>query len=354
LLNAHYTSPLNNGLGWAIFLLAFVLRWPSSSPEWSHVHERAFVLYPLIFWGGDFNPHFFNYPTFTLYVISALYYIYYLLFSAQAVEYFVAYRYFVDPNDLLAIARTTNTLVSAATVAVCMTTAGRLYGRTGGYLAGVVLAVMPLHARFAHLAITDVAAGFFTALAVLYGVRIVQQQQRGDMVLAGVCVGLTAASKYPAGLALMPVLGRNWRENATWTSLALLAVPVITSGLIFVMASPFVLLDWPGFWASFEEMAGEHLLDDIHATDDPAWYYWMRHNFRYGLGWAGLLVLTVSLGWPTIGRRREEWVVVVGAVVFLLLLFSASPVFMRYAQPLAPLLAILLARSGRALASRRS
>lgn len=152
----------------------------------------------------------------------------------------------------------------------------------------------------------------------------------------------------------MPVLGRNWRENATWTSLALLAVPVITSGLIFVMASPFVLLDWPGFWASFEEMAGEHLLDDIHATDDPTWWYWVRHNFRYGIGWAGLLLLTISLGWPTIGWRREEWVVVVGAVVFLLLLFSASSVFMRYAQPLAPLLAILLARSGGALASRRS
>ena len=84
---------------------------------------------------------------------------YFLLFSAESLDYFVAYRYFVDPADLLAIARTANTLVSAVTVAVCMAAAGRLYGRTGGYLAGVVLAVMPLHARFAHLAITDVAAG---------------------------------------------------------------------------------------------------------------------------------------------------------------------------------------------------
>ena len=159
MLKIRYTSPLKDGLGWAIVLLALALRWPFSSPEWSHVDERAFVLYPLGFWGGDFNPHFFNYPTLTLYVASALYYVYFLLFSAESLNYFVAYRYFVDPADLLAIARTANTLVSAVTVAVCMAAAGRLYGRTGGYLAGVVLAVMPLHARFAHLAITDVAAG---------------------------------------------------------------------------------------------------------------------------------------------------------------------------------------------------
>lgn len=356
--NIRYRSPLKDGLGWAILLLALALRWPFPSPEWSHVDERALVLYPLGFWSGDFNPHFFNYPTFTLYIASALYYVYFLFFSTQSLEYFVAYRYFVDPIDLLAIARTANTLVSAATVAVCMAVGRRLYGRTGGYLAGVVLAVMPLHARFAHLAITDVAAGLFTALAVLYGVKIVQERRRSDIVLAGVCAGLAAASKYPAGLALVPVLvacllSRPWREIATRSSLVVLAAPVIAAGLSFVVASPYVLLDWSAFRESFAAMAGEHLLSTSHAGDDPAWWYWLRHNFRYGLGWAGLPVLAVSLLWPTVGRRREEWVVVVGAVVFVLLLLLASSVFMRYAQPLAPLLAILLARSGVVFTSRR-
>ena len=117
------------------------MRWPFSSPEWSHVDERAYALYPLVFWDGDLNAHFFNYPTFTLCVASALYYVYFLLFSAESLDYFVAHRHFVDPADLLAIACTANTLVSAMTVAVCMAAAGRIYGRTGVYLAGVVLAV---------------------------------------------------------------------------------------------------------------------------------------------------------------------------------------------------------------------
>lgn len=346
-----YKSPLKDGLGWAIVLFALALRWPFSSPEWTHVDERALVLYPLGFWSGDLNPHFFNYPTLVLYLASALYYVYFLLFSAESLDYFVAYRYFVDPADLLVIARTANTLVSAATVAVCIAIGGRLYGRTGGYLAGLFLAVMPLHTRFAHLAITDVAAGFFTALAVLYGVRIVQQGRRSDMALAGMWAGLAAASKYPAGLVLIPVLvacllSRRCLWHVLW-------IPVATAALSFAATSPYVLLDWSGFRTAFAGMADEHLLGAGHASEEAAWWYWLHHNFRYGLGWFGLPLLAVSLLWPTVVRRREEWVVLAGAVVFAALLFGASSVFMRYAQPLLPLLAVLLARSGVALVHRR-
>lgn len=343
-----YRPLSREGLNWAILLLAFALRWPWPLPEWTHVDERAFVLYPLGFWSGDLNPHFFNYPTLTLYLASALYYVYFLLFSAESLEYFVAYRYFVDAADLLAITRTANALVSTGTVAVCMAIGGRVYGRTGGQLAGLLLAVMPLHARFAHLAITDVAAGFFVALAVLYGVRVVQTSGRGDLVLAGVWAGLAAASKYPAGLALVAVLVGCLlsRRRATW-------VPVAMAGLSFAVASPYTFLDWGGFIEAFAGMAREHLISDGHTSGEPAWWYWLHHNLRYGLGWAGLLALPVSLLWPRVDRRREEWVVLAAAVVFALLLFGASSVFMRYAQPLAPLLAVLLARWGAALSRQR-
>ena len=63
----------------ALFVWALYLRWPLPAPEWQHVDERAFILHPLGFWSGDFNPHFFNYPTLHFYLASALYYLYYLM-----------------------------------------------------------------------------------------------------------------------------------------------------------------------------------------------------------------------------------------------------------------------------------
>ena len=334
-------------LHWAIVLLAVARRWPLPLPEWTHVDERALIMYPLGFWGGDFNPHFFHYPALTFYLYSALYYVYFLLLGTGSLEYFVAYRYFVDPSDLLIIARTANALASAATVAVCMAIGSRLYGRTGGRLAGLLLAVMPLHTRFASLAITDVCAGLCATLAILYGVRAMQTDGRGEWALAGLWAGLAAGSKYPAGLALVAVLAgcalaRHWR----W-----LWLPLTMAALAFVATSPYTLLDWAGFQEAFERMAGEHLVSMDHSTGESAWQYWLYHNLRHGLGWVGLLALPVALVWPG-ERRREEWVVVIGAALYVGLLFTASSVFMRYAQPLVPLLAVLLARWGAALPRR--
>ena len=58
-----------------LFAAGLFLRFPWPVPEWFHVDERAFVLHPLGFWSGDFNPHFFNYPTLHFYLASALYYL---------------------------------------------------------------------------------------------------------------------------------------------------------------------------------------------------------------------------------------------------------------------------------------
>ncbi|MFT5089688.1 MAG: hypothetical protein ACI8PG_004060, partial [Planctomycetota bacterium] len=114
---------------WAIAIgaLALYLRWPISGLAWSHVDERAFLLYPLGFWSGDLNPHFFNYPTFHLYLVSGLYYLYYLIFSPDSLDYFIAYHYLVDGDALLAI--------------------------------------------------TDVPAAFWSTLAVLFSVRLLQENE---------------------------------------------------------------------------------------------------------------------------------------------------------------------------------
>ncbi|SVD92674.1 uncharacterized protein METZ01_LOCUS445528, partial [marine metagenome] len=139
------------------------------------------------------------------------------------------------------------------------------------------------------------------------------------------------------------LLGRRW---AMW-------VPVALAGLSFALVSPYTFLDWGGFREAFAAMAQEHLVSDGHTSGEPVWWYWLHHNLRYGLGWVGLLALPVALLWPGADRRREEWVVLAGAGGFALLLFGASSVFMRYAQPLAPLLAVLLVRWGTALSHRR-
>ena len=323
--------------------MALILRWPFPEPSWIHVDEWVLIVLPLGFWGGDLNPHFFNYPTFHLYVVSGLYYLYFLLVGDSSAANFLAYRYFVEDHDLIAIARGVGSLFSTATVAVCALTARRLYGEVGGVVTGIFATVMLLPVRFAHLAITDNPALLWIALAILWAVRIVQDVRRSDYLVAGIFVGLATATKFPSVLVAVPVVVAallvkpSLRQRGIWKiSAAALAT--------FFFTAPYVLLDWQTAWTFVEEMGKFHLFVNEASPDEPSWLYHIRHNLRHGLGLAGLLFVVGGLFWRINRFRREEIVLVAAFVPFFILLASAESVFMRYLLPLVPALALIAVR----------
>ncbi len=326
----------------ALFFVGLYLRWPLPAPEWQHVDERAFILHPLGFWSGDLNPHFFNYPTLHFYLASALYYLYYLLGDFASVDRFVAYRYFVDGGDLIEWVRGFNSLLSALTGVVCALIGRRLYGVWGGWVAGGLFMVLPLSVRFAHLAIVDVPLAWWSLLALYFAVRIVEDGKVRDVLLGGLFTGLAMATKYPGGLAWVPVgLACGWRFG--W-----LRGPFWWSGLtvaaVFVVCSPYVLLDWSSAWGSISAMGSEHMLGEGHGGQTATLWHHLRYNLRYGVGLLGLLGLVGGLFLRWRSYRRSEWLVVAALASWLVLLGASSSVFMRYALPLGGLVVLLWVR----------
>ena len=336
---------------WLILALALVLRWPFPEPQWSHGDEWAFTVHPLGFWSGDLNPHFFNYPTLQFYLNSVVYYLYFLFFSTETLESFVAYRYFVHDADLIAIARGISTLTAVGTVAatICLGTA--LYGRRGGLIAGLFLGVMPLHVRFSHLAIVDLPAALWTTLAVLFAVRVAERGHATSYLLAGVCTGLAAATKYPAALVAIPVVVAALLDKWTLKNRCLW-IAASTALVCFGLATPFVWLDFGKFWADFSSMAQVHLLGPQGEAAPSSWSHLLRINLRYGLGIAGLAAFGLSLIWRPRNWRPNELVLLTATVSFLWLLAFSESTFMRYALPLAPLLAVQVTRPLLAARSR--
>ncbi|MBT4977592.1 MAG: hypothetical protein HOM86_09640, partial [Gemmatimonadetes bacterium] len=326
----------------ALFVWALYLRWPLPAPEWQHVDERAFILHPLGFWSGDLNPHFFNYPTLHFYLASALYYLYYLSGDFVSLDAFVAYRYFVDGGDLIEWVRGFNSVLSALTGGVCALIGRRLYGAWGGWMAGGLFSVLPLSVRFAHLAIVDVPLAWWSLLALYFAVRVVEDGRMRDVLWGGLFAGLAMATKYPGGLAWVPVgLACGWRFG--W-----LRGPFWWSGLtvaaVFVVCSPYVLLDWSSAWGSIAAMGSEHMMGEGHGGEGTALWHHLRYNLRYGVGLLGLLGLVGGLALRWRSYRRSEWLVVAALASWLVLLGVSSSVFMRYALPLGGLVVVLWVR----------
>ncbi len=324
-----------------LLLGALWLRWPVPSPEWTHIDERVFLLNPLKLWSGDLNPHFFIYPTLHIYLCSALYYLYFLFWHNEPMSAFIAYRFFVDGGDLLAIARAFNAVLSAATAVVVAATGRRIYGVLAGLLAGVFFAVMPLSVRFAHLATTDSPAAWWIALAVYGAIRVLQRGRCIDYALAGVGAGLAGATKYPAAMVCLPLALACWlrtptlRDRGLWLSGGLALAT-------FACTSPYVLLDVGAALEDLALMGRVHLMSEEAKADMASGWYYLRYALGYGIGLIGLLAAVIACAWPR--KSREEWVLVAATAAFAALLVAAESVFMRYALPLAPLCALWCAR----------
>ena len=247
-----------------VFLVALLLRWPLPEPAWLQVDERSFVEFPLDFFGGDLNPHFFNYPTLHFYLCAALDYVWFLLSGSDSLENFLAYRWFVDGFDIFVLARALSTVMSVATVVVVWRIGLRLYGPVAGLGAALFLALMPLHVRFAHLAATDSPAVLWVSLSLLYAVCIVQEGRLRDCLCAGLFVGLAGATKYPGALVAIPVGMSALLRWPTWRNPGLV-LAAAASLLTFAVTSPYTWLDPGAFWTGLSQMGREHLLSDMHA-----------------------------------------------------------------------------------------
>ncbi|HEX4955722.1 MAG TPA: glycosyltransferase family 39 protein [Thermoanaerobaculia bacterium] len=95
--------------------------------------------------------------------------------------------------------------LGAATVVPAFLLGRRLGGSVAAVLAGGLVALSPLYLEIAHLNLSDVPAGFFATMTVWAAARLLDGESTRGYVLAGLCAGLAAGSKYPAGVSALAI-----------------------------------------------------------------------------------------------------------------------------------------------------
>ena len=314
-------------------------------PSWLHPDEYSFVFFPLNFWSGDLNPHFFTYPTLQYYLLSLLYLCYFgvqfVAGSGLSPDQFVAFHYFWDRTELLSIARSLSALMSIATVGCAALAARAAYGPRAAVVAAFLMAVCPLHVRQSHLAGVDAALTLWFTGAVWASLRLLQKNSVCDYLVAGLLVGLAGATKYPGAMAGAAVLGAHLLSGRGGGDVRLYAAGGAALATFFV-CSPYVLLDLEAFRAYFEQQAA-HLGGMRTGATELGWWYHLRVTLAEGIGWPALVLGTVAGFWLARQHRFETAVILIGFLGLFLVVGSGQRVFMRYALPLVPLLILLAA-----------
>ena len=208
----------------------------------------------------------------------------------------------------------------------------------------MLLIVSPLFNEGSHLNTCDVPSAFFATFCLWFVARLVDEERAPDYLLAGLCAGLAAASKYPAGVVAVAILAvwirwrwarRDLRFGLLWAGLAALAafLAVMPSLLVFPEAAFF---GGRGIFFGARQYGKGGWLGVMPQSN--ALYY--AKALLGSFGWAAALA---GLSGLVVGPKKRRWLWLLPfPAIYLALIISMSMVVRRNLYPVVPILAVLL------------
>ena len=290
---------------------------------------------------GDFNPHFFDYPGFYIYVQAAVAVVRFLA-GATSGEWHALNQ---APTEAFYLwGRAVTAILGTLTIGLVYLV-GMRWGTRHALLAAALVAVMPLHVRESHFILTDVPVTFFVTLTLLLSLRAHERPVASAYAIAGVAAGLAAATKYNGGLAIILPLIAVWMTPATRPSRITGALGALGGAAVaFLVTAPYTVLDLPGFLNGYGQLTVAYR--DRPGIDPPAYTY-LKH-LRVAFGWPGFLAVIGGLVFAVVraikGPGRVRWTLtLVFPVLYFWIVSRQSLVFARYLMPAVPFICVLAA-----------
>jgi len=215
-------------------------------------------------------------------------------------------------NDYLA------KLISAILAVACLPAVfqpgKRMGGESAGWMAALLLGLMPTFGSWATAGYTDLPMALFLTLAVVFGIRLWDSARKTDALAFGIALGLAAWTKNNALIA-MPAFGlwlllALWRRRINWLHIVIAAIAAL------LIAAPWYL----------RNLLGANMLIPPTAWTDQAertagsLFVFLVLFGTYGItGW--LMVLGAIDALITIFRRRwgaapQFFILLVAALFF--------------------------------------
>jgi len=297
-----------------------------------------------MFADGSLNPRYFaNPPAFT-YALHLLFAVYYGggAGARQALA--------LHPESVYTLARVSAAALGTAALWLLYATGARLFSRGVGLLAAAIEAVAFLPVFYAHLALNDVPTLAPLTLSLLGAAGVMRKGRARDYVLAGVGLGLACASKYTAGIAVVPLVAAiaarhlDAGGSAGRRTLGGVALAGAAALFAFVIANPYALLDYQRFHAELVHQSTQsaEAQGKLGAPRDGGLAYYLR-SLTWGLGWVpALAALGGALAiWRS--SPRLGWLLVPAPLLFLAFMGLQGRYFGRWLMPILPVLCLLAA-----------
>jgi len=300
----------------------------------------------------DWNPHFFDYPTLTIYLCLFMQKLTFALGHAigrypTTGDFLIDYE--LDPTALVIAARMMWVALDGLTLVMTVRIGERLQ-RGAGVVAAALVALSPTMIATSRAMYTDTFMTAFSVWALERMLAFRTGGRRSQLIAAAVLTGLAAGSKYPAALLVVPLAWVVF-ERRGWRGLRPLALACAVAAGVFLMTSPFVALDFAHFRRAIRFL-GSHISAGHLGNAERRGFLFQLRTLAADVGWIGTALLPVSLG-LAIARRQGDrltlwlFLIPVGVAISLVRVEAG-----RYLAPALPVAAALAAAAGLDLARR--
>ena len=313
----------------SILLVALLLRvWGVNYdlPYIYHPDEPGYIIISQnIFKTGDLNPHFFNYPSLFFYINALAYIPYYLLGKLIGI--------FHTPNDILppislvmgvTMAQMPTTVLlgriitvgfGVGTVVLVYFSGKQITGRKSvGILASLMTAILPTTVWHSRLITPDTFVTFFASASFLASILVYQQGRTWQYAVAGICVGLTASSKYNGGLIILPLfLAHFLRYSKVAFKQPKLYLALLLCVVGFLATTPYAILDSANFVNDLKFEA-KHYSTGHAGMEGNSLEWYLNYMWETGSSLYLLAVLGVLYGFIT--RPKETGLLSIFPLVY--------------------------------------
>jgi hypothetical protein len=356
---------LAGGLGLRLWGIEQGLPFAYNVDEADHFVPRAVKMFEQ----GNLNPHYFaNPPAFT-YVLHYLFAVWYGGASG------VVHTFALHPAEVYTLGRVAAVVLGTAALWLLYATGARLFSRGVGLLAAAIEAVAFLPVFYAHLALNDVPTLAPLTLSLLGTAGVLRKGRTRDYLLAGVGLGLACASKYTAGIVVLPLaaaVAARYLTGEPGANMRIL-VGIVLSGAValvaFLIANPYSVLDYASFHSELlhQSTLSAEAQGKLGAPTEGGLVYYLW-SLTWGLGWVPALAALGGAGTVWFAGRSTMrrlpgsapgsapapvpapasgvalgWLLVPAPLLFLAFMGLEGRYFGRWLMPILPILCLLAA-----------
>jgi 4-amino-4-deoxy-L-arabinose transferase-like glycosyltransferase len=304
-------------------------------PYLYHIDEHALVNRALrMLITGDFNPHWFHWPSLYFYVQAGVYLIHYLWGVSQGLYISLAEA---PQAGFYLWGRFTTAAIGTATVYLVYQIGKEMFNQRVGLLAALLLSFSFLHAEHSHYITPEVPMTFWVALSFLYACRMFQRGETKDYILASLFAGLAFATKYNGFLIFFPVvvahLLNSWGKTF-FNSKLFLSFFFFALGMF--LGAPYIFLDVPGFLdpniGIVYDIRHYSVLGHPGAEKANNWLFYLK-DLSQGVGTVVFGLAAMGLALILIKERKKGAFLSLFPVVYFAAISSLKVVFGRNLIP---------------------